>query len=64
MDYMTWKTKQEAQSVVKLMFGWDAQAEQLCLPEDPNADDEGNAWVLRCGPVDGARYMRPSGYVR
>lgn len=61
MDYQTFATRQDAQSEIEKMLGWSAEPVQLVLPEDPNADEDGNAWVIQC---DGDKYLRRDGYVR
>ncbi len=49
MDYKTYKTPADAQQALDALIGWpDAKIEELFLPNDPNADADGNAYVLRC----------------
>ena len=61
MDQQTFKTRKQAVAEIEKMRGWDAKPVKLCLPDSPDADKDGNAWVIQC---DGNKYMRKDGYVR
>lgn len=68
MDYQTYPTRQAAgtQAAKSRETGWpDAAAILLCLPDDENANPNGNAWVVRCERNgDQGTFIREDGYVR
>ena len=64
MDYQTFRTKREAAAHIATMRGWDARPQQLCLPEDRNANRNGNAWVVEIRGHGDPLYLRRDGYVR
>jgi len=68
MDFQTYKTRKDAQAAADKMQGWSGkQIVQMYLPDDPNANRNGNAWVIRCRfyPTSKAYvFMRTDGYVR
>ena len=61
MNYQTFKTRKQAKMEIAKMRGWAARPRHFYLPEDPNANHEGYAWVIEC---DGRLYLRADGYVR
>ena len=67
MDYQTFRTRADAQAAILTVrgWGWNARATQLYLPENENANKEGNAWVVEfaVGTPD-PKYLRTDGYVR
>lgn len=58
--YQTYKTIQEAREARDTMQGWTTALVKMYLPDNPNADHHGNAWVIRCGQ---GQYLRTTGYV-
>jgi hypothetical protein len=63
MDYQTYKTRKDALKVIEQMSGWDAKPVQLYIPDSPDANRNGNVWVIRCSE-NPLLYMRSDGYVR
>ena len=65
LDYQTYKTKKDALRTMSWMRGWyNLRAEHLHLPEDENANRNGDAWVIAVGPRERPQYMRRDGFVR
>jgi len=47
------------------MQGWHTHIAQLYLPDDPQADADGNAWIIECWQGNEEhRYMCTDGYIR
>lgn len=61
MDYQTYPTRKAAKEEIKTMRGWSTKIVSVYLPDDPNANKNGNAFVIQC---DGDKYLRDDGYVR
>jgi len=64
-DYQPFRTRCEAMAEIEKMRGWYAYPQQLYLPDDPNANRQGNTWVVatRTGKGD-PLYLRRDGYIR
>ena len=60
-DYCTFPTRKAARQETETMAGWTTAVLKLFLPDDPNADKHGYAYVIQCNS-DG--YLRRDGYVR
>lgn len=62
MNYETFGTERNARARLRQLIGWPNKAlEQIYLPDDKNADADGNVWVIT--PAEG-QYLRSDGYVR
>lgn len=65
MDYETFKTRKDAVNQIEKMSGWDAKPSQLFIPDNPNANKNGNVFVIQCKRGTGdPMYLRSDGYVR
>jgi hypothetical protein len=61
-DYMTFEGEAEACAYLMMLRGWPGKiANQVYLPDNPKADEEGNVWVITLG--DG-KYLRRDGFFR
>lgn len=61
-DYQTFRSPAAAEYEISTMRGWpDARPEQIHLPDHPDANGDGDVWVIRC---DESRYLRTDGQVR
>lgn len=59
-DAQTFDTKQEAESEIAKMHGWNAEPVQVIM----HADENGNMperWLIKC---DGYTFLRTDGFVR
>ena len=66
MGYMTFRTRAEAKAEVAKMRGWTTRIVQLYMPDDANADDNGNVYVIQCNAGNKYQqpiYLRTDGYV-
>jgi hypothetical protein len=66
MDYQTYATRKDAVKAIENMSGWNAKPSQLFIPDDENANKNGNVWVIEITIASHAQpqYMRSDGYVR
>lgn len=60
MSKQTFKTRKEAKVEEAKMQGWETKVTQLYQPDDPNANGNGNVFVIQC---DGDKYLQENGYV-
>lgn len=64
-DHQTYKTRKEAKAAIEKMSGWDAKVSQLYMPDSPDANKNGNVFVIEVKRGKGdPMYMRDDGYVR
>ncbi len=65
LDMQTFATRKEAKAELAKMQGWDAKVSQAFMPGDPNANQNGNVFVIEVKRGTGdPMYMREDGYVR
>lgn len=64
-DQMTFATRKDAKAELAKMSGWNAKVSQLFLPDNKNANENGNVFVIQVkqGKND-PMYLRTDGYVR
>jgi hypothetical protein len=64
MDHQTYPTRNAAKDAINKMSGWDAKLSQLFIPDDANANANGNVFVIEVNGKGDPMYMRSDGYVR
>ena len=67
MDYEVFRSRKEAQARIATMAGWQAKPVQIYLPDHPDANRNGNIWVIevdRGGGKGQPMYLRADGFVR
>lgn len=63
MGYAIFTNRQEAEEHIDQMFGWpDARPVQCYLPDSPEADSEGEVWIICCDEAANL-YLMDDGYV-